>query len=152
MTDRVAVLGRRVGDIMTIRIPDSEYTLEIHPDNKIVFPIPLVFRNPPKEPKYTKFLLQRSDVINIIDLAKTSWKEQAPQIRRTVGFYAPRALMIGNLLDEWKKKLVLEGLHKKKAARTIQRAYREARNNPEYDMCKKRLMGEFEELKSNFKK
>ena len=146
------VLGQRVGDIMMIRIPNSEHALEIHPDKKIVF------KTPPNNPKPTKFVLRRSDVINIIDLAKTSWiKHYAPMISR-VSFYPSdeqaktTIKTIGILLDEWKKKVVLQGLRKKTAARTIQRAYREARNNPAHDMCKKRLMGEFEELKSNFKK
>ena len=53
MEDRVIVLGQRVGDIMMIRIPNSEHALEIHPDKKIVF------KTPPNNPKPTKFVLRR---------------------------------------------------------------------------------------------
>jgi len=48
-------------------------------------------------------------------------------------------------LDVWKKMLVLEGLCRCQAARTIQRQFREAMANPAYFMCQKRLLREFQD-------
>lgn len=52
-------------------------------------------------------------------------------------------------LDTWRFALILEGLRKRQAVRAIQRQFREAVANPEYAMCKKRLLREFHELRSN---
>lgn len=48
-------------------------------------------------------------------------------------------------LKAWKKELVLERVRRNRAARTIQRQFRESMGNPAYDMCRRRLLREFAE-------
>jgi hypothetical protein len=46
----------------------------------------------------------------------------------------------------WKSALILESLRRSLATRTIQKQFRESMGNPAYQMCKNRLLREFEAL------
>lgn len=48
-------------------------------------------------------------------------------------------------LDAWKKKLVLEKIRWNRAARRVQRQFRESVSNPAYGLCKRRLLRELAE-------
>ena len=57
---------------------------------------------------------------------------------------------LSKALKKWRADVIQNGrvqkLRKKVAARTIQRAFRRAIGNPAYQMCKNRLLREFQEL------
>jgi putative hemolysin len=47
----------------------------------------------------------------------------------------------------WKTQLILERIRRNRAARTVQRQFRESMSNPAYDMCKRRLLREYKLLR-----
>jgi hypothetical protein len=49
-------------------------------------------------------------------------------------------------LVAWKAHLILERIRRNRAAKTIQRQFRECMSNPAYDLCKRRLLREFADL------
>ena len=49
-------------------------------------------------------------------------------------------------LMEWRTELVASGVQRRWAARTIQKQFRESLSNPEYVLCRRRLLHEFKEL------
>lgn len=49
------------------------------------------------------------------------------------------------LLEAWKKELVLERIRRNRAARRVQKQFRESVSNPTYGLCKRRLLREFAE-------
>ena len=76
---------------------------------------------------------------------ETKWKPHAAEY---VANWAKNLRRPFETLRTFRDELVVQGLRKEKAARAIQRAYREARDNPGYHMCKKRLLSEHAQLVS----
>lgn len=89
-----------------------------------------------------------SESARILEMARNPKLKgsQNPRYQAYVANMARKLERPSETLREFRNGLVLQGIRKKVAARSIQGAFRNAIANPAYRLCKKRLLREFMEL------